>query len=99
MRFTRTGGKNTNVVRTPLPLNVRKDTVYEIRIQAHGTDFTAMVNDKIVDVWSDPTHARGGVGFWADAGEAASIRYARLSERDDLTGRVLADILEPADKK
>ncbi|MDZ4799205.1 MAG: hypothetical protein SGI92_13665 [Bryobacteraceae bacterium] len=99
VRFTRAGGIASKPVRRRLPLTVRADTVYEVKMQVRDSDFLAAVNGVIVDTWSDNTHSKGGVGFWSDAGETASLRYASIRERDDFTGRVLADILQPADKK
>lgn len=99
VRFNRTEGVTGKEVRRPLPMTVRPDTTYEVRTQVRGDDFTVTVNGQIVDVWSDTKHPFGGVGFWLDKNESASIRWARVSERDDLTGRVLAEILEPADQK
>jgi hypothetical protein len=99
VRFSRVDGTLSRPVRRPLPLTVRADTTYEVRMQVRGTDLVAMINGRIVEAWSETGNRTGGVGFWLDKGESASIRWVRVSERDDFTGKVLADILQPADQK
>jgi hypothetical protein len=49
-----------------------------------------MVNGRMVDSWSDKRLKTGGVGLFADPGEVATVRYASVSDRNTLTGRLFS---------
>jgi hypothetical protein len=53
-----------------------------------GDHFRASVNGHVVDSWSDNRLRAGGVGFVSSQGEAARVRWIRVSDRDDVIGRV-----------
>jgi hypothetical protein len=40
--------------------------------------------------WSDKRLKTGGVGLFADPGEVATVRYASVSDRNTLTGRLFS---------
>jgi len=71
-----------------LPFAVRNDSLYRVQMDVQGTQFTTRVNGRLVDSWSDSSHRAGGVGFLSDAGELARVRWLRVSNRDDLIGRI-----------
>lgn len=71
-----------------LPFAVRNDTIYRVQLDVQGTQFTTRVNGRMVDSWSDPSHRSGGVGFLSGEGELARVRWLRVSNRDDLLGRI-----------
>lgn len=88
VRYTVLNGRASGRTQLPLPLNIRNDTMYEVSTHVRGPEFTTYVNGQLVDTWSDTALAAGGVGFFCDRGEAARLRWVRLTDRDDIVGKV-----------
>ena len=74
----------------PLPFQGRLDTIYRVAVEVHGTDFVITVQGQVVDVFSDDRLARGGVGFYTEAGEDARLRWVEVSHQYDFLGRLCA---------
>ncbi len=74
----------------PLPFQGRMDTIYRVAVEVHGTDFVTTVQGQVVDVFSDDRLARGGVGFYTEAGEDARLRWVEVSHQYDFLGRLCA---------
>ena len=55
-----------------------------------GADFSTAVNGQMVDSWSDGRLRAGGVGFFSDNGEVASLRYVQVTDKDTVVGRLLS---------
>lgn len=72
----------------PLPIAASTRSLLHIRQEVRGTAFTTYVDGRIVDNWSDATLGRGGIGFFADAGEVAYIRWVDVTQNDDFLGRL-----------
>jgi hypothetical protein len=81
-------GKEGAKVRVSLPFAVRNDTLYQVEMIIRGDAFRASVNGHVVDSWNDNSLRAGGVGFVSGQGEAARVRWIRVSDRDDVIGRV-----------
>jgi hypothetical protein len=81
-------GKEGAKVRVTLPFAVRNDTLYQVEMNVRGDAFRASVNGHVVDSWNDNALRAGGVGFVSGQGEAARVRWIRVSDRDDVIGRV-----------
>jgi hypothetical protein len=90
VRYAVINGKESDVVRLPLPVPIRADTVYQVSMAVKGDRFSTMVNGRMVDSWSDKRLKTGGVGLFADPGEVATVRYASVSDRNTLTGRLFS---------
>lgn len=90
IRYTVVDGHESARVSVPIALNVRTDTLYRVIVSVKGQNFSTRVNGQMVDTWSDGRLGRGGVGFFADSGEQASLRWVTVSHRDDLVGRLLS---------
>jgi hypothetical protein len=94
-------GKEGAKVRVALPFSVRNDTLYQVEMNISGDQFRASVNGHVVDSWSDNLLRAGGVGFVTGQGEAARVRWIRVSDRDDVLGRVCsylsASSVKPSD--
>jgi hypothetical protein len=94
-------GKEGAKVRVALPFSVRNDTLYQVEMNIAGDHFRASVNGHVVDSWSDNLLRAGGVGFVTGQGEAARVRWIRVSDRDDVLGRVCsylsASAMKPSD--
>ncbi|WP_031498483.1 hypothetical protein [Bryobacter aggregatus] len=74
----------------PLPFQGRMDTIYRVRLDVNGSDFVTTVQGQVVDVFTDARLARGGIGFYADAGEDARLRWVEVSHQYDFLGRLCA---------
>ena len=55
-------GENTRRSEKPLPFPVNLDTIYSIRTDVLGTEFSTYINDQLVDTWSDDRLTSGGFG-------------------------------------
>jgi hypothetical protein len=73
-------GRQTQVGRVPIDLMVRADTVFSIRTDVRGPQFSTYIQGQQVDVWTDDQLKAGGVGFLNEREErgkvkSVSIRY------------------------
>ena len=91
-RYTVRNGKEGPHTVAPLPLNVRGDTVYRVRLEVRGPDFSLYVQNQMVQFWSDRRFAAGGIGFFSGRGEQSRIRWVQLSHQYDTIGRLCAYI-------
>jgi hypothetical protein len=46
------------------------------------------VNGQLISSWTDNRISRGGVGFFAEEGESALLKWVNVSERDSFLGRI-----------
>ncbi len=88
VRYAMVDGREVARTQLPLPLNVRSDTMYQVRTDVRGSQFTTYVNGQLVDTWSDQRLASGGVGFFSERAEVARLRWVRLTDRDDAVGKM-----------
>jgi hypothetical protein len=73
-------GKQTQVGRVPIELAVQQDTVFNIRVDVRGPQFTTYIQGQQVDSWTDDQLKIGGAGFLNEREErgkvkSVSIRY------------------------
>src|SRR5213075_983106 len=61
-----------------------------VAVDVHGNHFSAAIEGEPVDTWTDDTLAKGGVGFFSDAGEKARLYWMKLSRNQDWLGRFCA---------
>ncbi|MEO8128406.1 MAG: hypothetical protein ABJF23_07910 [Bryobacteraceae bacterium] len=90
IRYATVNGKQSNRASLPLPMVIRNDTQYRVLLTVRGENFSTAVNGQMVDTWSDSRLASGGIGFFADKGEVASLRWVTVSHRDNILGRMLS---------
>ena len=90
IRYAVIGGKEGPHVEHPLPLTVRADMLYRIRVDVRGSDFALMAQGQMVDFWSDSRIPRGGVGLFCGRGEKARVRWLEVSHQYDTLGRLCA---------
>lgn len=74
VRFAVINGEEQVRAQIPLPLKVRRDTMYKIRFDAVGNHFTTYVQDEKIDEWTDDRVKTGGVGMYSERGEAATLK-------------------------
>jgi len=77
-------------VSTPLSIMIHEHTPYHVEVTVHGDQITTSVEGQEIDTFVDGTLARGGVGFFADAGEQARLYWIKVSKNEDWLGRVCA---------
>ncbi len=75
-------GKQTQVGRVPIDLAVQPDTVFDIRVDVRGPQFSTYIQGQQVDGWTDDQLKAGGVGFLNEREErgkvkSVSIRYLK----------------------
>lgn len=90
IRYVVTDGTQGPKTRLPLPLLIRTDTLYQVRVNVRNDQFSTLVNGQMVDSWSDNRFKKGGVGLFTDAGEMANIRYTSIANRDSVLGQFLS---------
>ncbi len=83
-------GKETALVEKPLPFTTRPDTLYRVLVDVRGSDFTIIIQGQVVDFWSDSRLRQGGIGFFCQRGERASLRWVEVSHQYDALGRLCA---------
>lgn len=74
-----THGRETQVGKTPIDLNVRLDTQYAIRMDVRGSKFTTYVQGQQVDTWTDDQLKVGGVGFLNEREERGRVKSVSVS--------------------
>ncbi len=89
-RYAVINGKESQHQRRPLPLQIRTDTLYRVRMDVNDEDFTLTVQGQVVDHWSDSSLKHGGIGFFSAKGELARLRWVEVSHQYDFLGRLCA---------
>lgn len=87
-RYAVVAGRSRRSTHTIAAVNSRADTLYHVRLNIHGDDFTLAVQDLLVDAWSEPLSPHGGIGFFSAVGEDSRIRWVRVTHQSDLLGRL-----------
>jgi hypothetical protein len=82
VRFVVVGGKESRRVTLPIPVTLAKDTYYRIAVKVKGDRFITSVGGQVIDTWQDARLRKGGVGFFNERGEIASIRTVLVSDPD-----------------
>ena len=90
VRYAVVDGRERMRVQLPLPVTASAKSLLRVRQEIRGDQFTTYLDGRIIDTWSDPALARGGFGFFADAGETAYIRWVDVAYQDDALGRLCA---------
>lgn len=89
-RYAVVNGGQSSYHRRPLPLQIRADTLYRVRMDVRGNGFTLLVQGQVVDYWSDDRLKTGGIGFFSAKGEQARLRWVEVSHQYDFLGRLCA---------
>jgi hypothetical protein len=98
VRYAVIGGHEGPKMHLPLPSAAPGRRMFWVRQEIRGVDFTTYVDGRLVDTWSDPRLASGGIGFFSDSGEAAYIRSVQVTENNDILGK-LCSLIAAADRK
>ncbi len=78
--------------RVQVPVRERFDVRKPVRIavQASGSDFTILIDGKVVDFFHDDLLPAGGVGFMGEPDDRPRIHWMRVRHHDDVLGKVCA---------
>jgi hypothetical protein len=87
-------GKEQESRTLPIPFPVRADTLYLVRMEVRGQDFTTYIQNQLVDHFSDSRLRQGGIGFYSPKGDRALLRWVEVSHQYDYLGRLCA-LLSP----
>ncbi|HCD99560.1 MAG TPA: hypothetical protein DER07_00790 [Armatimonadetes bacterium] len=87
-------GREREVKTLPIPFPVQADTLYLVRTEVRGNDFTTYIQNQIVDHFTDTRIKSGGVGFYSPRGDRALLRWVEVSHQYDYLGRLCA-LLSP----
>ena len=90
IRFVVLDGRERERVEFPLPLTLEHGVDYRVRVSVEGARFLTSVNGQVVSSWTDGRLSRGGVGFFAEDGESAVLKWVNVSERDSFLARIVA---------
>lgn len=93
-RWTVKEGRVTRRQVLPLATNLGSATTARIRMDVVGNTFTTVLQDQVIDVFTDSSHASGGVGLFSSVGDQPRIYRLDLSHQHDFFGR-LCSFLAP----
>ncbi len=75
----------------PIPLSAVDDnSTYEVKTSVRGSKFPTMLNGQMVDQWADTRFHKGGIGFFSEAGEKATLNWVSVSEKENVLQRFLS---------
>lgn len=90
VRSTVIGGKERAVKSLPIPFPIQPDTLYLVRMDIRGQDYTTYIQGQVVDTFSDPNLEQGGVGFYSGKGDKSMLRWVEVTHQYDFLGRLCA---------
>lgn len=96
VRYAVIAGKAQRRTEIPVRVVVQNGVPCAVTCVVRGSTFTTLIAGEVVDVWTDSRLQRGGVGFFADAGERARLYWVKVSHQDDLLGKLCAYLRGPA---
>jgi hypothetical protein len=83
-------GRRTEI---PLPgMMFHNNTPYHVEVAVRGNRVTTSIEGQEVDSWTDNLLPKGGVGFFAKAGERARVYWVKVAKNEDFLGRICAYI-------
>ena len=83
-RFAVVNGRQKEAARKPLPIQVRADTTYNVRLEANGPRFSVYIQGEPVDLWTDSSLKTGAVGFMNETEESGRTNSVRFTFPDAL---------------
>lgn len=89
-RFVFMNGKTLDRTRMPSPVPVRAGDTHQVKMVLKGDHFLTFVDGQVVDSWHDRRFTRGGIGFFSESGESASLKWVNLTDGASTLNRLLA---------
>lgn len=93
VRYVVLDGTQKDRTLLPSPVELKPMEPYRIRVSVKGDSFSTLVNDQLVDQWSDSRLAKGGIGFFTDPGDAAAVHWVSIADRETFFSRLFASTL------
>jgi len=93
VRYAVLNGVQKDRALLPSPVELKALEPYRIRVRVKGDSFSTLVNDQLVDQWSDSRLASGGIGFFAEEGESAAVHWVSIADRETFFSRLFASTL------
>jgi hypothetical protein len=88
MHYPVVSGRKGHAVVTPLSVMVHRNTPFRIAVDVRGNRLTASVEGLKVESWTDDLVAKGGVGFFSEAGDRARLYWMKVSRNQDMVGSI-----------
>jgi len=86
VRYAVIDGHEGPKTQTPLILEARSDTLYKFVVDVKDDHFSVLVNGVYAGSWTEGRLKSGGVGFFADKGEGARLRWVHVIDKQDFLG-------------
>lgn len=96
VRSTFIDGKERDIKTLPVPFPIQADTLYLVRMDIRGHDFTTYIQGQVVDSFTDSSLEEGGIGFYCGKAEKSRLRWVEVTHQYDFLGRLCA-MLAPYD--
>jgi hypothetical protein len=90
VRYAVIDGKEEAPVSLPIPFPIRSDTLYRVRMEVHGSNFSTYIQGQVVDSFSDSRLKTGGVGFYTPKGDRSQLSWVEVVNQYDFIGRMCA---------
>jgi hypothetical protein len=71
-------GRQTQVGRVPIDMTLRPDTVFNVRVDVRGPQFTTYIQGQQVDSWTDDQLKTGGAGFLNEREERGKVKTVSI---------------------
>ena len=81
-RWAVVDGHSLSRVQLPIPIPLVAGQDYRVQVRVQGNRFTTFVDDQLIDTWTDTKLSKGGVGFFADPGERAAVRWVAVNQQE-----------------
>jgi hypothetical protein len=89
-RYAVINGQATDRHDVNIPLSARPDTLYAVRMDVRGSNFSVEVQGQMADSWTETRLKQGGIGFFTARGEASRVRWVQITHQYDMLGRLCA---------
>ena len=93
-RWTVYKGRAERVKLVPLPHGPANQSLFSVRVDVRGESVTTYLGDQVIDTFSDPRLATGGIGLAGAPGDQARVYAVRISHQTDFLGK-LCSFLAP----
>lgn len=93
VHYTMVRGRQLDRVELPLPLGIGRGEQYQISMSIRGSKFITSINGQVVDTWTDQRLRAGGVGFFTQKGDLASISSVSVTTERSLWDRLFSSFI------
>ncbi len=90
VRYAMVNGKAATKIEMPIPVTLERGKLYDIAMRVSGNKYVTSIDGQVVASWSDDQMKRGGVGFFSEPGERATLHYVNVNERESFMQRFLS---------